>query len=59
MNTLIENEKLQEKLDKLTKEIFLEITRLVKENKMLREECIALRTQLQNIEMQVYNGKTY
>lgn len=59
MNTLTENEKLQEKLNGLTKEIILEITRLVKENKMLREECNTLRSQLQNAEIQVYNGKTY
>ena len=59
MNTNINNEKLHRKLDTLTKEVFLEITRLLKENKMLQEECNALRDQLKHAEAQVYNGKTF
>ena len=59
MNIDISNEKLHEKLDTLIKEVVLEMTRLVKENKMLQEECNALRDQLKYAESRVYSGNTY
>jgi predicted nucleic acid-binding Zn-ribbon protein len=47
-----------DQIDRSTKEIFIEITRLLKENKMLQEECSALRSQVRELERQVYNGST-
>lgn len=52
------SEDLHDRIDRLTKETFLEISRLVQENKMLQEECRALREQLKYAEQQVYNGTT-
>ena len=45
-------------LDVLCANLELENKELKAKNKMLEEECSALRDQLRNLERQVYNGPT-
>lgn len=46
-------------LDLLAANLLVENKELTSKVKMLEEECSALRQQIQHLEAQVYNGKTY
>lgn len=52
------SEDLHDRIDRLSKEIIVELNHLIQQNKMLQEECRALREQLKYAEQQVYNGTT-
>ena len=46
---------LQEEINKL----YVRVSAVERENKMLTEECNALREQNRHLESQVYSGKTF